>query len=277
MRPTLSLIRREFAAYFATPIGYAAFFSFLTLTGLLFNLALTLLTQQGPRGVEYPMQVFLGGAESPPEVLVAGVLFWGLFPAVTGIITMRLVAEERATGSLEMLLTAPIRDWQVVAAKFIACYAFYLLLWIPTLVYLPILLDLHAEWKPAFDPYSIAMLAGMGLMLVAIAMLIREADGLFTLLAFGLASGTIGVGGWLHYGEAGDHLVSFSAGIDPYPVLTSYLGVLLAGAMFLSLGLFVSSFGAQSARSLDAGSVVGTRLRIASAVALVVRDGDIRL
>ena len=167
MRPTLSLIRREFAAYFTGPAGYVAMFGFLVLTGLLFNLALTLLTEKGGRGIEYPVQVLLGGADSPPEVQYAGVLFWGLFPAVTGIITMRLLAEERGTGTLETLLTAPIRDWQVVAAKFIACFAFYLVLWIPTLVYVPVLADLRAQWKPAFTPYAITMLAGLGLILLA--------------------------------------------------------------------------------------------------------------
>ena len=95
MRPTLSLVRREFAAYFTNPTGYAALFGFLVLAGLLFNLALGLLTEEGPVGVEYPMQVLLGGAESPPWAQVAGVLFWGLFPAVTGMLTMRLLAEER--------------------------------------------------------------------------------------------------------------------------------------------------------------------------------------
>ena len=98
MRPTLSLIRREFAAYFTGPAGYVAMFGFLVLTGLLFNLALSLLTEKGGRGVEYPVQVLLGGADSPPEVQYAGVLFWGLFPAVTGIITMRLLAESAVPG-----------------------------------------------------------------------------------------------------------------------------------------------------------------------------------
>ena len=97
MRATCSLIRREFAAYFTGPVGYVALFGFLVLNGLLFWLVVGLLTERGPRGVEYPMQVMLGGADSPPGALVAGVLFWGLFPAVTGIITSRLIAEERGT------------------------------------------------------------------------------------------------------------------------------------------------------------------------------------
>ena len=92
------------------------------------------------------MQVMLGGADSPTIAQVAGVLFWGLFPAVTGMLTMRLLAEERGSGSIELLLTAPIRDWQVVFAKFVACFGFYLVLWLPTLLYVPVLADLHAQW-----------------------------------------------------------------------------------------------------------------------------------
>jgi ABC-type transport system involved in multi-copper enzyme maturation permease subunit len=241
MRATLSLFRKEFAGYFAGPVGYVALFAFLVLTGLQFNLALNLLTERGPRGVEYPMQVFLGGADSPDLARTAGVLFWGLFPAVTGIITMRLLAEERGTGTLEVLMTAPIRDWQVVLAKFAACYAFYLLLWLPTLVYLPVLLDLHADWKYAFTPFSITLLAGAGLFLLAVLLTILGANGWVAFALGLLGAAGAGVGGYLHYTRDAEHLVSLTAGIDPYPVLTSYLGVVGAGAMFLAVGLFASS------------------------------------
>jgi ABC-2 type transport system permease protein len=241
MRATASLIRREFAAYFTSPVGYVAVFSFLVLTGLLFNLAMNLLTEQGPRGVEFPMQVFLGGADSPVPALVAGVLFWGLFPAVTGILTSRLLAEERGTGTLEVLLTAPIRDWQVVLAKFVACFAFYLLLWLLTLIYLPVLLDLHATWKLAFTPFSIAALAGIALFLLAVLTLLLGTNGWVTFCLGLVGIAVAGVGGFLHYSQDSEHLLRVTAGIDPAPVFTSYLGIILAGAMFLSLGLFISS------------------------------------
>jgi ABC-type transport system involved in multi-copper enzyme maturation permease subunit len=242
MRATLSLIRREFAAYFTGPIGYVALFSFLVLTGLLFNLALGLLTEKGPRGVEYPMQVLLGGAETPNAALVAGVLFWGLFPAVTGIITSRLIAEERGTGTLESLLTAPIRDWQVVIAKFVACFAFYLLLWSTTLVYVPVLADLHAEWQGNFTPWAGAMAVGLLFVFFAAFGFWVELSGW---LVLGL--GTLGLalavgGGYQHYTVDAEQLVKVTAAIDPRPVLTSYLGVVLAGGMFLALGLLVSSW-----------------------------------
>ena len=241
MRATLNLFRREFTAYFTSPVGYVAVFGFLVLTGLLFNLSLNLLTERGPRGVEFPMQVFLGGAESPVPALVAGVLFWGLFPAVTGILTSRLLAEERGSGTLEVLLTAPIRDWQVVFAKFAACFAFYLFLWLLTLVYLPVLLDFHVTWKAVYTPFSIAALAGIGLLLVAAVTLILDTT---PWLTFGLGvSGSVaaGVGAYGHYMWDDQKLLWIVPGIDPAPVYTSYLGVILAGAMFLALGLFVSS------------------------------------
>ena len=241
MRATMSLIRREFAAYFTGPIGYVALFAFLVLNGLLFWLVVGLLTEKGPRGVEYPMQVMLGGAENPPAALVAGVLFWGLFPAVTGIITSRLIAEERGSGTLESLLTAPIRDWQVVLAKFVACFAFYLLLWATTLVYVPVLADLHADWQGNFSFYAGLLVGGLVLLAVAKLGFWFELNGWLVLGLGILGVALAAAGGYLHMGEE-RHLMHITAGTDPRPVVTSYLGVVLAGAMFLAVGLLVSSW-----------------------------------
>ncbi len=168
MRPLFALIKREFTAYFLSPVAYVTLAVFLLVTGHLFYLVLTGLTRPGSSGIEYPMQALLGDEK-----------FWLVFLFIPPLLTMRLLAEERGTGTLESLLTTPIRDWQVVAGKFIGAYLFYIVLWLPTLLYLPILTDFH--WD----------------------------------------TGTFG--------------------IDPRPVLTSYLGVLLAGGMFLGIGLFVSS------------------------------------
>jgi ABC-type transport system involved in multi-copper enzyme maturation permease subunit len=173
MLATYSLIRRELSAYFLSPIAYVVLAVFLAVTGWLFYLTLLLLTAQGPKGIYYPMQLMLGDAR-----------FWLVFLFIPPLLTMRLFAEERSTGTLETLLTAPLRDWQIALSKYVACFAFYVLMWLPTLCYLPVLLDM--EW--------------------------------------------VGPGaGWI------------VTGIDPWPVVASYLGVALAGAMFLALGLFISS------------------------------------
>jgi ABC-2 type transport system permease protein len=168
MRPLLSLIRREFAAYFLSPVAYVTIAVFLLVTGHLFYLTMSGLNETGSRGIEYPMTLLLGDEK-----------FWLVFLFIPPLLTMRLLAEERGTGTLEMLLTAPIRDWQVVAGKYIGAMLFYVVLWLPTLAYLPVLLGFDWETR--------------------------------------------------------------HAAIDPAYAVTSYLGVFLAGAMFLAIGLFVSS------------------------------------
>lgn len=168
MRATLSLFRREFSAYFLSPIAYVVLAVFLFVTGHRFYLTLQQLTASGPKGAEFPMQFMLGDQ-----------VFWVVYLFIPPLLTMRLFAEERSTGTLEMLMTTPLRDWQVVLTKYLACLAFYVILWLPTLVYLPVLLDLDWQtWQPR---------------------------------------------------------------IDPWPVVSAYLGLFLAGAMFLAVGLLLSS------------------------------------
>ena len=180
MRPTLTLIRREFSAYFLSPIAYVVLAIFLAITGYLFARAVDQLTATGPKGIEYPMRLLLGlGDLQSLRGVLEFLAFWLVFLIIPPLLTMRLLAEERASGTLEVLLTAPLRDWQIVLSKFLACYGFYIFLWLPTLLYVPVLLDVDwATWK---------------------------------------------------------------TGIDPWPVVSAYLGLALVGAMFLSLGLFISS------------------------------------
>ena len=64
MRSTLSLIRREFSAYFYSPIAYVVLAVFLAVTGHLFYLSLELLTARGPRGISYPMEMFVRNERS---------------------------------------------------------------------------------------------------------------------------------------------------------------------------------------------------------------------
>jgi ABC-type transport system involved in multi-copper enzyme maturation permease subunit len=180
------------------------------------------------------------------QVMFGDERFWLVFLFIPPLLTMRLFAEERGSGTLELLMTAPLRDWQVVLSKYAACFAFYLLLWVPTLAYLPVLLDLHRPvvHSDAWTPWSITLVAGLGAVVLAcLSALPRfgtagRVVGLVLLLA-GL--GAAGVGYYGHYSFDPEHLVDVPAGIDPMPVVSSYLGLALAGAMFLALGMFVSS------------------------------------
>jgi len=229
-----SLLKREFSAYFLSPIAYVVLVLFLAVTGHLFYLAMGQLTAAGPKGIEFPMQLMLGDER-----------FWLVFLFIPPLLTMRLFAEERSTGTLEMLMTAPLRDWQVVAAKYLACLAFYVVLWAPTVVYLPVLLDLSRPvFKEVWTPFSILFLGGLGAVLLALlSFLIRfgSAGRAVGLLLFVAGIVCAGYGGWAHFTQDPEHLLTIYAGIDPMPVLSSYVGVFLAGAMFLALGTLVSS------------------------------------
>jgi ABC-2 type transport system permease protein len=61
-------------------------------------------------------------------------MFWFYFLFIFPLITMRLFADEERSGTLETLLTAPVRTWQVVLSKYSAAMMFYMLLWIPAYI-----------------------------------------------------------------------------------------------------------------------------------------------
>ena len=232
-----SLIRREFTAYFLSPIAYVVLVFFLAVIGYLFTLTLGELTASGPRGVEFPMQFMLGDQW----------LFWFVFLIIPPLLTMRLFAEERGTGTLEMLMTSPLRDWQLVMSKYVACFAFYVILWLPTLIFVPVLVDAGPPaWHLLITPWSAGWLVGVAALLLGIILLFVPGGtdvrvSAIVLLVLGAAA-TVG-GAWAHYTMVEQHLFEMPARIasGPMPVVATYLGLVLAGAMLLAIGLFVSS------------------------------------
>src|SRR4051812_46000171 len=100
MESTLAIARREFRTFFASPIAYIVLGGFLLLAGWLYFSTLFLAGQAS-------MRAFFS---------IAPVLFVVLVPAIT----MRSIAEERKTGTLELLLTMPLQNWQLVMGKFLA-------------------------------------------------------------------------------------------------------------------------------------------------------------
>lgn len=117
----VAIARRDLAALFVSPVGWvvAAVFVFLV-SG--FGFIATVLAGQ---------QATMAG--------VFGVITNFLMVVVVPLLTMRVLAEERAQGTLELLLTSPVRDWEVTVGKWIAAFAFYVLLLATTLVYVVIL------------------------------------------------------------------------------------------------------------------------------------------
>src|SRR3981189_861393 len=122
MRKFYTLFWREVSGYFYSPIAYIVLVFFLLVSGVDFYFQISFMNQ---RALGYSVQ----------EAFFNSVFFWFAFVLIFPLITMRLFAEEFKMGTIEPLMTAPVRDWQVVLAKFFGALVFYVVLWIPTLIY----------------------------------------------------------------------------------------------------------------------------------------------
>jgi ABC-2 type transport system permease protein len=119
MQAYLTLIRRELGSFFYSWIGYVVIAGAMFLMGLSFVALLDKL-----QGEATPMPL--------TEIFIDG-CFWFIVLFSAPIITMRLFALEKYSGTFETLMTTPVSDWQVVLAKFTAAIIFYMLMWLPLL------------------------------------------------------------------------------------------------------------------------------------------------
>lgn len=147
------IFRREFRSYFNSPVAYVVIIVFLSIIGWFFTSNMFLFNVAS-------MRVFF-------ELVPLVFLFF--VPAIT----MRLIAEEKKTGTLELLTTKPVLDAEIVLGKFLAAWALLAVTLLPTLLY-------------------------------------------------ALTMGLLG-------------------SLDPGPVITGYIGLLLMGAVYIAIGIFASS------------------------------------
>jgi len=122
MRKFLVLLNREIKSFFYSPIAYVVLFFFLILTGFNFYVGISLLNR-GPSDI------------TVVESFFNTILFWIGYLLIFPLITMRSFSEEFKMGTIEPLMTAPVRDWQIVLSKFFGCLVFYAVLWLPSALY----------------------------------------------------------------------------------------------------------------------------------------------
>ena len=115
------LTLKELKSYFLTPFGWVVLAFVTFMQGVSLSTAM-----KGFR--DTPVQ------DSLIYVTFHTPLFWFWFLFIFPLITMRLFSEEERSGTLESLLTAPVRTWQVVLSKYAAALIFYVILWIPAVI-----------------------------------------------------------------------------------------------------------------------------------------------
>ena len=134
---------RELRAYFFSPLAYIVLTLLLLVNGFVFWIIVSFLSD--PRAqIGAPLEYFFGQT----------FFFWLVLLFVTPILTMRLLSEERRSGTIEVLMTAPVTEGQVVTGKYLAALVFYVFLWLPTFAY-ALILEKYSEvdWGPVFSGY----------------------------------------------------------------------------------------------------------------------------
>ena len=227
MRKFLTLLNREVKSFFYSPIAYVVLFFFLLVTGLNFYIGVSLLNR-GPTEV------------TVIEAFFNTVLFWIAYLLLFPLITMRTFAEEFKMGTIETLMTAPVRDWQVVLAKFCGCLVFYVVLWLPSLLYFRVF-ELVTKSPAASAPGAYAgsylLLLLMGMFYISIGCLasvltrnqiiaaVISFCAIVILLFFGLLSFVVVnmtpvLKDFVGYFSAIEHMAEFSKGIiDTRPIV----------------------------------------------------------
>lgn len=168
---TTAVARRELLVFFTSPIAYALIVIFLVVTGWIYNSGFTyfsILSFQVGRN-PYLTDLNVNYNVLSPTFGNMSVILLFILP----LLTMRLFAEEKKTGTFELMMSYPIRESEVIIGKFGAAWLVYVIMLLPTVLY-PALATAFAE-------------------------------------------------------------------TDLGPVYTSYLGLLLLGAAYIALGLFISS------------------------------------
>ena len=141
MQALFAVCRREVRAYLNSPATYVLWAFFLVLMGVGFGLLVIAMAEGLP-------------AQTLTRALYGDNPFLWLGLLVTApMLTMRSFAEEKRSGTMETLMTAPVADWAVVLGKYLASLVLFALLWAPTVSYIWIL----AYWAPeaVIDPGAV--------------------------------------------------------------------------------------------------------------------------
>jgi ABC-2 type transport system permease protein len=253
MRNTLAIAGKELRGYFASPIAYIALGFFALIFGYFFYVPVIYFNRQS-------MQMAMGAGASmnmntmliTPVFVNSTVVMLFLLPAIT----MRTYSEEKRSGTIELLLTSPITDTQIILGKFLGAMALYASMLALTLVHMAILFwfaDPNPEWKPIASTYLGLLL--MGGCFIAVGLLISSLTknqivaGIVTFAVFLMLWVINWIGTFvgptaqsvLNHLSITDHFDDFSRGVIDTKHLVYYVS-------FIALGLFLTAKSVDSER-----------------------------
>ncbi len=252
MKGTYAVFRKEMSLYFVSPIAYVAVGAFLFLAGIFFQGILAEANEYAMRAAMQSMQF-----GTPLDIDIPGEVMRGFF-GVTGTIllfvvpmlTMGAYAEERRRGTMELLMTSPITDLEIVLGKYFAAISLFLIMLLPTAIQMGILFrasDPMPPWRMMLSGYLGVLLLGASLLAIGqFLSSLTESQivaGIWTFLVFLMlwildfvirgSSSTV-AGAVAQYVSILRHMNDFTRGVVDSSNLVYYASMILLG-LFLTL------------------------------------------
>jgi ABC-2 type transport system permease protein len=238
------VMKRELGSFFVSPLAYVVLTSWLVWNGVVFWILTEFYARNAvSSGASTPLSGFFGGSA----------LFFIPLLVFVPVLTMRLVAGEKQTGTIEILMTAPVSEASVIFGKYGASLVIWCVLWLPTLIYAWIMSQHGSvDWGATASSYLGIFCLGAYFMAVGLLMSVLAPTQIIAAVLAFVSLGvlfTVGIGEFVLDGAARDvcgylsmwgHMQSFSKGV----IDTRYLVFDLSVAI-LAVGL---SIGALKAR-----------------------------
>jgi ABC-2 type transport system permease protein len=252
VRNITAIAGKELRSYFASPMAYIIIGLFALLFGVFFNAFLQAFLDESQRSA----MMGGGGALNVNDRMIRGVLLNAaiIILFVMPMITMRTYAEEKRSGTIELLLTSPLTDVQIILGKFLGAMGLFAAMLLVTMLDIAILFRLgNPEWKPIVTGYLGLLL--MGGCFISVGLLISSLTknqivagfmtfAVFLLLWvinwFGEGSGPTGRA-VLSFLSITEHLDDFTRGIIDTKHVVYYLS-------FITFGLFLTAKSVDSER-----------------------------
>jgi ABC-2 type transport system permease protein len=250
VRNVLAIAGKELRSYFASPMGYIIIGLFVLLFGMFFYVYLTMFAENSQR------MAMGGNTANVNEQLIRGVFHNAAIVILflMPMVTMRTYSEEKRSGTIELLLTSPITDVQIILGKFLGAMGLFAAMLAVSAIDIAILFRLgNPEWKPVVTGYLGLLL--MGGCFLSVGLLISSMTknqivaGMMTFAVF-LVLWIVNwfgesAGPWgrpiLDYLSITEHLDDFTKGIIDTKHVVYYLS-------FITFGLFLTAKSVDSER-----------------------------
>jgi ABC-2 type transport system permease protein len=158
MSNVLAIAHKELRSYFASPVGYVAIALFTFIFGFMYGAIVNYFAGQSiGMAPGAPPSLNINQQLIRPLFLNMSVVFLFVLP----LVTMRTYSEEKRSGTIELLLTSPLTDMQIILGKFCGAFALYAVILVVTLIHMGLLFAFgNPDWRPVASGYLGMLLFG---------------------------------------------------------------------------------------------------------------------